>query len=106
MKFRTRLFLAAFGVAGLTLVLAGILVAWSLQGQLLSRIETELVAKTALVGELVNLDMRSINCGIPTKVFSARSRSRSTSERTAERACPSTSLPIVSRRSLSSSICG
>ncbi len=53
MKFRTRLFLAAFGVAGLTLVLAGILVAWSLQGQLLSRIETELVAKTALVGELV-----------------------------------------------------
>ena len=53
MKLRTRLFLAAFGVAGLTLVLAGILVAWSLQGQLLSRIETELVAETELVGELV-----------------------------------------------------
>jgi len=53
MKLRTRLFLAAFGVAGLTLVLAGIVVAWSLQGQLLSRIETELVAETELVGELV-----------------------------------------------------
>jgi len=53
MKLRTRLFLAAFGVAGLTLVLAGILVAWSLQKQLLSRIETELVAETELVGELV-----------------------------------------------------
>ncbi|SVD49521.1 uncharacterized protein METZ01_LOCUS402375, partial [marine metagenome] len=45
--------MAAFGVAGLALVLAGILVAWSLQGQLLSRIETELVAETELVGELV-----------------------------------------------------
>ncbi len=53
MKLRTRLFLAAFGVAGLTLVLAGLLVAWSLQGQFLSRIETELVAETELVGELV-----------------------------------------------------
>ncbi len=53
MKLRTRLFLAAFGVAGLTLVLAGVLVAWSLQEQLLGRIETELVAETELVGELV-----------------------------------------------------
>ena len=53
MKFRTRLFLAAFGVSGLTLVLAGFLVARSLQEQLLSRIETDLVAETQLVGELV-----------------------------------------------------
>ena len=53
MKLRTRLFLAAFGVAGLTLVLAGFLVARSLQEQLLSRIETDLVAETQLVGELV-----------------------------------------------------
>jgi len=52
MKLRTRLFLAAFGVAGLALVLAGILVAWSLQKQLLSRIETDLVSETELVGEL------------------------------------------------------
>jgi len=53
MKLRTRLFLPAFGVAGLSLVLAGFLVAWSLQEQLLSRIETDLVAETQLVGELV-----------------------------------------------------
>ena len=53
MKLRTRLFLTAFGVAGLTLVLAGFLVAWSLQEQLLSRIETNLVGKTQSVGELV-----------------------------------------------------
>ena len=53
MKLRTRLFLTAFGVAGLTLVLAGVLVAWSLQEQLLGRIETNLVAETELVGELV-----------------------------------------------------
>ena len=53
MKLRTRLFLAAFGVAGLTLVLAGFLVARSLQEQLLSRIESDLVAETQLVGELV-----------------------------------------------------
>ena len=53
MKLRTRLFLTAFGVAGLTLVLAGFLVAWSLQEQLLSRIETNLVGKTQSVGEIV-----------------------------------------------------
>ena len=53
MKLRTRLFLAAFGIATVTLLLAGTLVTVSLQGQFLDRVESELVAQTRLVAELV-----------------------------------------------------
>ena len=68
MKLRTRLFLAAFGVAVLTLVFAGFLVAWSLQEQLLSRIEADLVAETQLVGELVErLDENSTLLSLDTE---------------------------------------
>ena len=53
MKLRTRLFLAAFGIAGLSLLLAAALVAWSLERQLLDRITNELVDKAQLVTELI-----------------------------------------------------
>lgn len=52
MKLRTRLFLAAFGIATVSLLLAGTLVSVSLQGQFLDRVESELVARTRLVAEL------------------------------------------------------
>lgn len=54
MKHRTRLFLSAFSIAVLSLVLASTLVAWSLQRQLLNRVETELIAETELVADLVS----------------------------------------------------
>ena len=53
MRLRTRLFIAAFGIAGLSLLLAAGLVAWLLERQLLERITTDLVAETRLVAELV-----------------------------------------------------
>ena len=53
MRLRTRLFLAAFGIAGLSLLLAAALVAWLLERQLLDRITTDLVAEARLVAELV-----------------------------------------------------
>ena len=53
MKLRTRLFLAAFGIATVALLLAGALVTLSLQRQFLDRVESELVAQTRLVAELV-----------------------------------------------------
>ncbi len=53
MRLRTRLFLAAFGIAGLSLLLAAGLVAWLLERQLLDRIETDLVAEARLVADLV-----------------------------------------------------
>ena len=52
MRLRTRLFIAAFGIAGLSLLLAAGLVAWLLERQLLDRITTDLVAETRLVAEL------------------------------------------------------
>ncbi|MXY16152.1 MAG: PAS domain-containing sensor histidine kinase, partial [Acidobacteria bacterium] len=54
MRLRTRLFLAAFGIATVTLLLAGALVTLSLQQQFLDRVESELVAQTRLVAELVS----------------------------------------------------
>ena len=54
MTLRIRLFLAAFGIATVSLLLASALVSASLQGQLLERIESELVAQTRLVAELVS----------------------------------------------------
>ena len=53
MRLRTRLFLAAFGIAGLSLLLAAALVAWLLERQLLDRIETDLVAEARLVADFV-----------------------------------------------------
>ena len=53
MRLRTRLFLAAFGIAGLSLLLAAALVAWLLDRQLLERITTNLVAEARLVADLV-----------------------------------------------------
>jgi two-component system phosphate regulon sensor histidine kinase PhoR len=53
MKLRTRLFLAAFGIAGLSLLLAAALVAWLLERQLLDRIATDLLAEARLVADLV-----------------------------------------------------
>ena len=53
MSLRTRLFVAAFGIAGLSLLLAAALVAWLLERQLLDRIETDLVAEARLVADLV-----------------------------------------------------
>lgn len=53
MKLRTRLFLAAFGIATVSLLLAGTLVSRALQQQFLGRVESELVAQTRLVSELV-----------------------------------------------------
>ena len=53
MRLRTRLFLAAFGIAGLSLLLAAALVAWLLERQLLDRITTVLVAEARLVADLV-----------------------------------------------------
>ena len=53
MKLRSRLFVAAFGIATVTLLLAGTLVTVSFQGQFRERVESELVAQTRLVAELV-----------------------------------------------------
>ena len=53
MRLRTRLFLAAFGIAGLSLLLAAALVSWLLERQLLDRITTDLVAEARLVADLV-----------------------------------------------------
>ncbi len=53
MTLRTRLFLAAFGIAGASLLVAAALVAWSLERQLLARIESDLLAETRLVADLV-----------------------------------------------------
>ena len=53
MTIRTRLFLAAFGIAGVSLLLAAALVAWSLERQLLDRITDELVGEAQLVAELI-----------------------------------------------------
>ena len=53
MRLRTRLFLAAFGIAGLSLLLAAALVAWRLERQLLDRIATDLLAEARLVADLV-----------------------------------------------------
>jgi len=54
MKIRTRLFGAALGVATVSLLLAASLVSWSLQRELLDRVETELVEQARLVSELVS----------------------------------------------------
>ena len=66
MKQRTRLFLAAFGTAGLSLVLASGLVTASLQNQLNQRIEEELIADARLVADWLsrspdNLTYREID---------------------------------------------
>ena len=53
MRLRSRLFIAAFGIAGLSLLLAAGLVAWLLERQLLDRITTDLVAETRLAAELI-----------------------------------------------------
>ena len=53
MRLRTRLFLAAFGIAALSLLLAAALVAWLLERQLLDRITTDLLAEARLVADLV-----------------------------------------------------
>lgn len=53
MKLRTRLFVAAFAIATVSLLLAGALVSLSLQRQLSERVERELVAQAQLVAELV-----------------------------------------------------
>ena len=53
MRIRARLLLAAFVVAAASLLLAAVLSAWSVQRQLLVQIESELVAQTRLVAELV-----------------------------------------------------
>ena len=53
MRLRTRLFAAAFGIAGLSLLLAAGLVAWLLERQLLDRITTDLLAEARLVADLV-----------------------------------------------------
>ena len=53
MRLRTRLFLAAFGIAGASLLLAAALVAWLLERRLLERITTDLVAEAQLVADLV-----------------------------------------------------
>ena len=55
MRLRTRLFLAAFGVAVVSLLIAAALGSTSVQRQLLDRIESELVAQARLVAELVAL---------------------------------------------------
>ena len=54
MKQRTRLFLAAFGIAGLSLALASGLVTTSLQNQLNQRIEEELISDVRLVVDLLS----------------------------------------------------
>ena len=54
MRIRNRLFLAAFGIASVSLLLAAVLSWRSLEGQLLQRIERELVAETRLVAQLVS----------------------------------------------------
>ena len=54
MRIRNRLFLAAFGIATVSLLLAAVLSWRSLERQLLERIERELVAETRLVAELVS----------------------------------------------------
>ena len=53
MRLRTRLFLAAFGIAALSLLLAAALVAWLLERQLLDRITTDLLAEARLVAGLL-----------------------------------------------------
>ena len=53
MRLRARLLLAAFGIAALSLLLAVVVGSRSVQRQLLNRIESELVAQTRLVAELI-----------------------------------------------------
>lgn len=60
MRLRTRLFLAAFGIAIVSLLLAAVLGSTSVQRQLLDRIESELVAQTRLVAELVALQASNL----------------------------------------------
>ena len=60
MRLRTRLFLAAFGIAVVSLLIAAALGSTSIQRQLLDRIESELVAQTRLVAELVALQASNV----------------------------------------------
>ena len=60
MRLRTRLFLAAFGIAIVSLLLAAALGSTSVQRQLLDRIESELVAQTRLVADLVALQASNL----------------------------------------------
>ena len=60
MRLRTRLFLAAFGIAVVSLLIAAALSSTSVQRQLLDRIESELVAQTRLVAELVALQASTL----------------------------------------------
>ena len=60
MRLRTRLFLAAFGIAVVSLLIAAALGSTSVQRQLLDRIESELVAQTRLVAELVALQASNL----------------------------------------------
>lgn len=53
MRLRTRLFLAAFGIAGVSLLLAAALAAWLLERRLLERITTDLVAEAQLAADLI-----------------------------------------------------
>lgn len=59
MRIRTRLFLASFGIAAVSLFLAAALGSTSAQSQLLQRIETELIRETNLVAELVMREVPS-----------------------------------------------
>ena len=53
MRFRTKILLASFGVAALSLLVAALLVSWSLRRQMLQRIERNLVTEARLVSELL-----------------------------------------------------
>jgi two-component system phosphate regulon sensor histidine kinase PhoR len=53
MKFRTQIFLAAFVTTWITGLGATLLFTWSVRGQMIARIERDLVAKTRLAAELL-----------------------------------------------------
>ena len=60
MRLRTRLFLSALGIAVVSLFIAAALGSTSIQRQLFDRIESELVAQTRLVAELVALQASNV----------------------------------------------
>lgn len=60
MRLRTRLFLAVFGIAVVSLLIAAALSSTSVQRRLLDRIESDLVAQARLVAEVVALQASTL----------------------------------------------
>src|SRR5688500_12806954 len=67
MTFRTRLFLASLAAAGATLVVATVLVSWSLRQSVSERIERSLVTQARLTAELLSRQRPSTRAELDTE---------------------------------------